>query len=307
MVGKTLKIFGARLGWYSTPDSVFGLYDGYLVTISQRLLFGVPKEESIRIDTVALDDATRLRLLAAIEEACIPIHGAKAQVSDRAISLTYRKLFTYRDRHQVAAVIDQLIGLARARGIGAHSVGLSSGTGLHYCILEGTGVVLDEDEYRRLKGREDLANGLVLTDDRSYRRGLTGAAVFGFLGLLAVGLKAYVFEPFPSFGGALIGFLCVRGYQRFDGHVGDRTRTALLSLAIMITVLGSLTALAANAYAGGTAVTGVVEQVIDRGLLAQHLLRDTLVAILFAGGMCFIMIRLMRQRTASGVTDAVPL
>lgn len=249
MIGKTLRIYGRRRGWYQGKRSVFGLFRGYQVTIRQRLLFGVPQHETICLHTEAIPPDRREAIGALLEEARFSILFARPSVTEKSICLKYRKLYTYSDRHEITETLDQLVDLVEAQGLHPHFTPPPAGERLRFCLHRGEGVVLHEQEYQLLRGRREVAESPRVREEYHYLRGLSGAARYGLAGVAGVVLLAYVFQPFPTLSGLGVGYLAAYGYVQLRGFRGEYTLPLLALVSVALS--GLAVWMSAWVHAGG--------------------------------------------------------
>ncbi|THH41454.1 hypothetical protein [Neolewinella litorea] len=242
MIGRTLARFGRRMGWYRGPDGVFGLYRGYLVSIQQQLSFGVPRKETIRVETQPLTPEQQVDISKTLADTPLPMRFARPEVTGSTLCLHYRRLFTAHDRHEVRKVIDAIIDVAEAYGLDPAVPADPDNGGLHFCLYRGKVMVLDNAAFKRLRDNHRDRCGNHLPPSSSYVYGVAGGSLYALVGVVPTVLAAYLMEPLPVVGGIGVSYLCYYGYRQFNGAVGSRTTPAMLVLSllwILVTTYGS--------------------------------------------------------------------
>lgn len=233
MIGKTLANFGRRMGWYLGDDAIFGLHRNYLVSISQHLVFRVPRRETICLNTIPIPPDQRADIRRDLDNLRLPVRFVRAEVNDCTLCLHYRRLFCAHDRYLILELINGLIDVARRYALAPDLPPVKDPTTLRFCIYEGRGVVLRQEEYNRLIAREVVPFASSTSFARSYSHGVAGGSLYALVGVIPTVVAAYLMDPIPVVAGIGVAFLCYYGYRQFNGTAGSRTTLAMLMLSLL--------------------------------------------------------------------------
>lgn len=281
MVGKKLKQYGQSKGWYLTPDSVFGLYKGYCVTIAQTSALSNPQYKTIIFDTEKMSTEQVNGMQTVLQRIQKENKNSLFQVGETGLSVSlFENLFKIK-AEKLDAILDTLFNELEALGVGKPFAQVDTST-LGYYNLSGNGVILTKDQYQTINAEINRANVQEQLERTSYFNGFLGSLLFA-LPVIAVWVAFTLWlNVIAGFLALLVSFLGYLGYEKFNGKLGPLTKWLLVVSNIIVITAANLASLYFEVRSFGFSLAEAIDLVQNHPETKSVFLQNLGISFVFA-------------------------
>ncbi|MCB0649501.1 MAG: hypothetical protein KDC49_22685 [Saprospiraceae bacterium] len=241
MIYKSLKKYGQDKNWYRTEDSVFGLYKGFCYNIFQSGIMSSPGYKIILCRTGALDEGQVKNMQQYLSSNKSKFGYNVFEIGQNFIRVTFYENLKMTKISKLEAFIEncteQLIHQNVGRLIESENI---SSSDYGFYNHSGEGVVLNNDDFKRIRSEIQQVDGKEEVERSSYLKGFVGAVLFSIPGIILWVLFAIFLEMLSTGFGFIMAFAAYFGYEKFKGKLGPLTKWILIVVTIISILLANL-------------------------------------------------------------------